>query len=111
MGYPFKHIYTSIRKEEPQDLGDVSPSPSATRWIDSHILVSIPVVIATAIVQLVVTVALILYVFYLRGEISLSPVNSQFRDPLGNYCTHFRSSQITVLSLLYLSSCSSSNRV
>lgn len=88
MGYPFKHIYALIGKDEPQDLEDVSPPSTTSRWIGSHVLVSTPVFIFSAILQLFITVALIVYILYLRQEISLSPLNSQFRDVLGNYCSY-----------------------
>lgn len=87
MGYPFKHIYTLVRKDESQDLEDASPTSSTSRWIDSRVLVSTPVVIFIAVLQLFVTIALTLYILYLKQEISL-PLNSQFRDVSGNYCSY-----------------------
>jgi hypothetical protein len=89
MSYLFKHTYTSIRKgDETQDLEDALPPSSPSIRTTSYVLVSIRVLIFVIILQLSIAVALIYYIFRLRQEISMFPLNSLFRDPFGNYCMH-----------------------
>lgn len=79
----FEHIYEPLTKDD-ESSDDLIPNPVKSKWMNYHIQLSIPALIALFVTQLLIT-ALIYYMIHLNKSLVL-PLDSYFRNSLGNYC-------------------------